>query len=355
MRRALGLARSVKGSTFPNPAVGAVVVRGGSVVGEGATKPAGGDHAEVIALARAGNRAVGATLYVTLEPCSHFGRTPPCCRAVADAGVAEVVVAMKDPNPAVNGRGMRYLRRRRIRVGEGLLRDEAAALNEDYAWSVVTGRAWVTLKLATTLDGRIADKAKRSQWITSAGSRAVVHDLRRRHAAVVIGSGTLVQDDPRLTVRHVAGGSPARIVFARDPVVGRGSRLCRSAKAVRTVFVCPGGKPGAVSKADGHVEIWHTGSLRTPANLKLFLEMAHREGLTSLLVEGGQKLASSFLAHRLVNRICWFFGNALLGGGLEAVALGPKALSLRKAIRLEGMEVEEVAGDVMVSGVPVWS
>jgi diaminohydroxyphosphoribosylaminopyrimidine deaminase/5-amino-6-(5-phosphoribosylamino)uracil reductase len=315
----------------------------------------GADHAEIAALAAAGTRAVGATLYVTLEPCSHFGRTPPCTRAVARAGVGEVVVAMKDPNPRVDGRGIRYLRRRGIRVSVGLLKEEAIGLNEDYAWSVVTGRAWVTLKLATTLDGKIADTTNRSKWITSRSSRTVVHELRRRHAAVVIGAGTLAQDNPRLTVRHVAGGSPARVVFTSDPDAGRGTHLRRGAKSARTVFVCPGEKAGTITTASDHVELWRTGSLRTPANLKLFLEMAHREGMTSLLVEGGRELASSFLSHRLVNRICWFYGNILLGGGVEAVALGPKALSLKKAIRLENLTTERLADDIMISGVPVWS
>ncbi|MBD3317660.1 MAG: bifunctional diaminohydroxyphosphoribosylaminopyrimidine deaminase/5-amino-6-(5-phosphoribosylamino)uracil reductase RibD [Chitinivibrionales bacterium] len=355
MKRALERARAVKGTTFPNPAVGAIVVRGGRLVGEGATRPPGKEHAEIVALSAAGSRTVGATLYVTLEPCSHFGRTPPCCRAIAESGVAEVIVAAKDPNPRVNGRGIRYLRGRGIKVSVGLLREEAVALNEDYAWSAVSGRAWVTLKLATTLDGRIADKASRSKWITSQSSRAVVHDLRRRHAAVVIGAGTLRLDNPRLSVRHVMGRSPARIVFASDPEEGYGSRLRRGAKSTRTVFVCPGGKAGTITKADDDVELWRTGSLRTPANLKLFLEMAHREGMTSLLVEGGQKLASSFLAHRLVNRICWFYGGILLGGGLNAIEMGSKALSLRKAVRLTDLAVERMADDIMVSGVPVWS
>jgi diaminohydroxyphosphoribosylaminopyrimidine deaminase/5-amino-6-(5-phosphoribosylamino)uracil reductase len=216
MRRALALARKAKGGTFPNPAVGAVVVGvGGDIVGEGATGVCGGPHAEKRALKKAGGKALGATMYVTLEPCSHFGRTPPCADDIIKAGIRRVVAAVKDPNPLVCGKGIRKLKAHGIDVSTGLSAREATQINEDFFWAVTQKRPWVSLKLAMTLDGRIADCAGGSKWITSDAARREVQEIRRHHSAVAVGKNTLLCDDPKLTAR--CGGKtcyPARVIFA---------------------------------------------------------------------------------------------------------------------------------------------
>jgi diaminohydroxyphosphoribosylaminopyrimidine deaminase/5-amino-6-(5-phosphoribosylamino)uracil reductase len=355
MARALCLAEKAKGMTFPNPAVGAVVVRDGTVVGTGATDVCGGPHAEVTALRRAGRRAGGATLFVTLEPCSHYGRTPPCTEAITRAGVAEVIAATRDPNPLVSGKGLAFLRRNGIAVRSGLLRNKARRLNEDYEWSITAGSAWVTLKLAMTLDGRVADSRGQSRWITAKASRAFVHELRRRHAAIAIGRQTLLADDPSLTVRHVQGKSPVRIVFSSSARYGYGTRLRRTAKEVRTVFVCPGGRVPKRSVATDGVEIWRTGYPQGKWHLVAALAMLNEDGLSSILLEGGRGLASSFLQHRLVNRLYLFYGNVLLGGGLEGVHFGKEPLPIDSPLRLKSREVRQFGDDVMISGIPGWS
>jgi diaminohydroxyphosphoribosylaminopyrimidine deaminase/5-amino-6-(5-phosphoribosylamino)uracil reductase len=202
MSEAIALAWSVKGKTFPNPAVGAIVVHRSGIVGTGTTQPWGGAHAERVALNQAGPLARGATLYVTLEPCCHQGRTPPCIDAVIEAGIGRVVVGVGDPNPLVNGKGIARLRTAGIAVDAFLLREEAEAVNEDFFWAITRRRSWITLKLALTLDGRIADSQGFSKWITDSPARAFAHELRRRHAAIAVGRTTLERDDPRLTVRR---------------------------------------------------------------------------------------------------------------------------------------------------------
>ena len=184
MARAIEIAWNAKGKTFPNPAVGAVVVSENTTVGMSATQPCGGPHAERVALARAGGRARGATLYVTLEPCCHQGKTPPCTDAVIAAGIRRVVAAVVDPNPLVNKKGLARLRSAGIQVATGLLREEAALVNEDFFWAITKHQAWITLKLACTLDGRIADEQGESKWITGTQARRFAHELRRRHAAI---------------------------------------------------------------------------------------------------------------------------------------------------------------------------
>ena len=201
MRAALALARRGLGNAWPNPAVGCVLVKEGRVIGRGWTQPGGRPHAETEALRRAGDAARGATAYVTLEPCSHHGRTPPCCEALAEAGIARVVMAMRDPDPRVNGRGLAMLRGAGIAVEEGLLEAEARALNAGFFRRIQAGMPVVTLKLASTLDGRIATASGESRWITGAAARREVHALRARHDAILVGSGTVLADDPDLTCR----------------------------------------------------------------------------------------------------------------------------------------------------------
>jgi len=349
MQAALALARRAKGSTFPNPAVGAVVVARGRPVGAGMTAPAGGPHAEVRAIARAGRKAAGATLYVTLEPCCHQGRTGPCTEAILRAGIRRVVAAVRDPNPLVAGRGLAALRRAGVSVECGLCSDDARRLNEDFFRWVTRRAPWVSLKLAMTLDGRIADTDGASRWISSAASRRLVHQLRRTHAAVAVGRGTLVRDDPSLTVRHVAGPSPARVVFAAG-AVPRSSRFVRTAAGARSIVVRPGGVAGRRRVRPDRVEVWETGTRDRVSMVRAFCRMAYAQGLPSVLVEGGQGMAESFLEAHVVNRLYVFYGPKVLGQGLEGLRFG-SGLRVGRCIGLDRVEMRRLGDDLMVSGI----
>jgi diaminohydroxyphosphoribosylaminopyrimidine deaminase/5-amino-6-(5-phosphoribosylamino)uracil reductase len=349
MRRALGLALRAKGTTFPNPAVGAIVVNKDKIVGTGKTAPAGGDHAENEALRKAGAKAWGATLYVTLEPCCHFGRTAPCTDAIIYSGVKRVVAAAIDPNPLVNGKGLRHLIKAGISVETGLFADRAFRLNEDFFWSIVHKSPWVTLKLATTLDGKIADIHGNSKWISSKTARKFVHELRRRHAAVVVGGRTLRADNPRLTVRAVPGKSPVRVVFSRHKRFSPDLFFVKSAREIRSIVVRPGGRYGA-KETDAHgVEFWCTGKTGLAEVIKAFLSLVYKEGLTSVLVEGGREIASAFLELRLVNRLYVFYGNRLIGNGRSVLEFN-RGLVIERSKKLDTMEFRRFNDTFMVTG-----
>ncbi|MFW6220914.1 MAG: bifunctional diaminohydroxyphosphoribosylaminopyrimidine deaminase/5-amino-6-(5-phosphoribosylamino)uracil reductase RibD [Fibrobacterota bacterium] len=355
MKKALGLASKAKGKTFPNPAVGAVIVKDDIVVATGATAICGGPHAEKEALKKAKGQAQGATLYVTLEPCCHYGRTPPCTTAIIDAGIKRVVVAITDPNPLVAGKGIRALRRKGITVVTGVLKKNAFEINEDFFWSIIHTMSWVSVKIAMTLDGRIADHEGSSKWITGKQSRTIVHELRRRHAAIAVGAATLRSDNPRLDVRHVHGQSPTRIAFAGSPDrIPVDSHFVQNAHQKRSIIVCPEGRRGKQVLAN-NVELWHTGETRQSVqHIEAFLQMTFHEGLTSIFVEGGQKLIASFISARRVNRMYIFYGNHVLGGGHDGLRW-QNPLSLRDSIHLEKMETVALKDNVMITGIAVWS
>ncbi len=349
MIEAIGLAWAAKGTTFPNPAVGAVVVSKGRVVGAGATQQIGGWHAEKMALEQAGGRARGATLYVTLEPCCHFGRTPPCTDAIISAGVKRVVAAVTDPNPLVRGKGFARLRAAGITVETGIGCDEATAVNEDFFWAVRKKTAWITLKLALTLDGRLADDKGESKWITGGDAREFVHELRRRHAAIGVGRTTLAYDNPRLTVRHVKGFNPARIVFATRRQIPQKTFFARHARETRSIVVLTGGKRSAEIDSRSGIEYWSTGE-EGRSHLAAFREMAFENDLPSVFIEGGGKLASAFLEHGMVNRAFLFYGNKLFGSG--SGVLFSQGLSASHCIRLSKRLVTLFDDTVMITGIP---
>jgi diaminohydroxyphosphoribosylaminopyrimidine deaminase / 5-amino-6-(5-phosphoribosylamino)uracil reductase len=354
LKRALRLANTAKGKTFPNPAVGAVIVNNDNVVGSGATQKCGGHHAEKVALIKAGDKAKGATLYVTLEPCCHFGRTPPCTDAVIAAGIRRVVVTQLDPNPLVAGKGLDALRDAGIEVSSGLLERESSRLNEDFFWSITKKRAWVTLKLAMTLDGRIADDCNVSKWITGEKSRNFVHELRRIHAAVAVGRSTLEIDDPQLTVRHKKGYFPARIIFSPDEFIAPDSFFYQHGHDSRSIVVVRGGAKHILKDTSTGLEFWYTGHNSRGDSMISFLETAYEQGITSVFLEGGQRLASQLLETGLVNRIYFFYGNRLLGKGKEGI-LFSEGLPMNKCISLEKMEFKSFGEDLMVTGIPLYS
>ena len=325
MRGALALARRGLGVCWPNPSVGCVIVRGGRVVGRGTTAPGGRPHAEPVALDMAGEAAQGGTAYVTLEPCSHHGRTPPCADALIEAGVARVVIASRDVDPRVNGAGAARLRAAGIAVSEGVLREEADEINAGFFTRVRAGRPLVTLKLASTLDGRIATMSGESQWITGEAARRAGHALRGRHDAILAGVGTVLADDPDLTCR-IAGMRAlplVRVVADSDLRTPLTHRLVATAKQVPTWIIARNGADPLRRRAIGAlgVTLLDVPGGGSGIDLRRGLEALAERGITRLLVEGGGRLAGSLLRAGLVDRLAWFHAPAVMGGdGLPAAA-----------------------------------
>ena len=315
MRRALRLAGRGRGRTSPNPMVGAVVVRRGRAIGEGYHRQVGGPHAEVWALREAGAAARGATLYVTLEPCSHHGRTPPCTDAIMQAGLARVVAGCVDPNPQVNGRGVRCLRGAGIEVEVGVMEAEARRLNEAYCKHIATGMPFVALKAAMSLDGKIATAAGESKWITGERARAAAHRLRARHDAVMVGVGTVLADDPELTVRKSRGRTPLRVVVdsrARTPPRARLLTADERAPVIAVTRQAPRARVRRLERAGA--EVWVVGSQRGKVELKGLMRRLGTEGVQSVLVEGGGTLGAGALAAGLVDRVYFFISPRIIGG-----------------------------------------
>lgn len=357
MRAALQLAARGLGNTWPNPAVGCVLVKDGQVVGRGWTQPGGRPHAETQALGRAGEAARGATAYVTLEPCSHHGRTPPCCDALIQAGVSRVVVALRDPDARVDGRGFARLRAAGITVEEGLLGPEAAALNAGFIRRITQGLPLVTLKLAATLDGRIATQAGESRWITGPESRRAVHALRARHDAVLVGSGTVLADDPDLTCR-IAGMDPVpmlRVIADARLRTPPTARLVREAGRHPTWLLTGAGhRPSALAPYIGAgVEV--VTIRRAPKTAeggggllpRAMLAALAARGVTRVLAEGGAGLAAGLLRAGLVDRLVWFHAPGVMGaeGWPSAGPLGVAALAAMP--RFRRVATEAMGEDVM--------
>lgn len=335
MRGALALARRALGTTWPNPAVGCVLVRNGVVIGRGATAVGGRPHAETVALAAAGEAARGATAYVSLEPCAHHGRTPPCAGALAEAGVARVVYAVDDPDPRTNGAGAAALARAGIAVERGVLADEAAELNAGFFMRVREGRPLVTFKTATSLDGRIAAPGGRSQWITGEPARAAAHALRARHDAVMIGATTLAADDPMLTVRlpGLPARPPVRIAVAGRALVAAGRRLFTSLdQGPVWLVLAEGTAPPRDLPAGVEIVSVAAGAQGRPDPAAMLAELGRR-GLTRVLVEGGARLAGALAKANLIDRIVWFRAPLVLGGdgvpALDPLGIADPADALR--------------------------
>ena len=355
MAQALVLAARGLGTTSPNPPVGAVVVRKGRVIGAGYHRRAGGPHAEVLALRRAGTRARGATLYVTLEPCCHVDkRTPPCAPLILKNGIARLVVAMADPNPKVRGRGIAALRRAGVKVDVGIGRSEAETLIEPYRTRIRTGYPFVTLKVAATLDGKIATSRRESQWITGLGARRVVRTLRAASDGILVGIGTVLADDPSLTTgqKSVSSVNPLRIVLDPNLRIPMGSQVLTDGKA-RTLLVATGAAPKTrreILRRRG-VEVLvlpeHDGRIEWKA---LLAELGRR-GLNALLIEGGGEVNASALQSGVVDRMIYFIAPKVLGGHDAVGAVGgicPPHLT--DAVRLRDVTVSHVGSDIMIEG-----
>lgn len=356
MQRAIELARRGEGLVEPNPMVGCVVARDGRIVGEGWHQRFGGPHAEIEALRQAGDAARGGTLYVTLEPCCHHGKTPPCTEAILAAGIRSVVAAQTDPFPRVDGGGFRQLEAAGVKTRVGLLREAAESLNAPYRKLVQSGRPWVLAKWAMTLDGRIATRTGESQWISHAASRELVHRLRGRMDAIVIGLGTAVADDPLLTARPSGPRVATRVILDARAELSLDSRLVKTAREVPLLIVTgpdvPPSSRLALERAG--CEVWSTsqGGRETRAQQweELLNELGQRR-LTNLLVEGGATVLGAALDARQVDELHLFLAPRLFGGSQARAPLGGTGVAqLQDAARLENAQVRLVASDVYLSG-----
>jgi diaminohydroxyphosphoribosylaminopyrimidine deaminase/5-amino-6-(5-phosphoribosylamino)uracil reductase len=324
MRAAIALSRRALGTTWPNPAVGCVIVQEGAIIAQGVTAPGGRPHAETQTLAMAGEGARGATAYVTLEPCSHHGQTPPCAQALIDAGVARVVIGARDPDPRVDGAGAALLREAGIEVTEGVLTDEATLPLQGFLLRVTANRPYITLKLATTLDGRIATASGDSQWITGTPARKSSHGLRGRHDATMVGVGTVLADDPDLTCR-IPGYAPRpapRIVadsHLRTPLT---ARIVATAHETPTWILHRDGADASRVEAltEAGVTCLETAGDEVGVDPHAAMAVLAQAGLTSILLEGGARLAAAMLRAGLVDRLALYQAPSVIGGdGIPAV------------------------------------
>lgn len=356
MELALELAARAKGRTSPNPLVGCVIVRDGEIVGQGYHQKAGTPHAEVHALREAGERALGATVYVTLEPCSHYGRTPPCAEALIEAGVKRVVAAMTDPNPLVAGRGLQRLQEAGIEVEVGLLEEAARKLNEGWIYYMERKLPFIIWKYAMTLDGKTATSAGDSRWISGGASRLLVHQLRNEVDAIMIGSGTLLADDPALTTRLPAGGRDAvRIIVdsrGRTPLTARVVEVTKTSSAPTVIATT------AASSAVWRRELQKAGAevLVLPQQqgradlMALMRELAGR-GIVNILLESGGELAWSLLSAGLIRKVYAFIAPKLVGGQSAPTPLGGKGVDrMAMAFPCEKGQWQQLDQDLLYIG-----
>lgn len=352
MRQALLLAQNSVGRTSPNPMVGAVIVKDGEVVGCGWHKRAGTPHAEIHALNQAGDLARGATMYVTLEPCCHHGRTGPCADAIIHAGLSRVVVAMTDPNPCVAGCGITRIRQAGIVVDEGLLANEAARLNEVFIKWISTNMPFGVLKSAVTLDGKIATSTGNSKWITGSQARRRGHELRNMYDAILVGIGTVLADNPQLTTRLPSGGkNPIRIIvdtMARTPI----SSNVVTDKLVKTIIaVAPDAPTDQVNalKSCG-VEILVIPRDEYGLNMRELFKTLGTLNITSILIEGGASINASVLSANLVDKVHWFIAPKIIGGTSAPSAIGGQGIAdLSSAHLIEDINTELVGEDILIN------
>lgn len=353
MRMALNLAKKATGWTSPNPLVGAVIVKDGRIVGKGYHRKAGGPHAEIHALNEAGHLAQGATLYVNLEPCCHHGRTPPCTERIIAAGISRVVAAVEDPNPLVAGKGVKALKEAGIRVDLNVLRDEAMALNGIFIKYITTGRPFVTLKAAMTMDGKIATWAGDSKWITGEAARAYVHRLRLRHDAVMVGIGTVLKDNPHLTCRLRNGKikQPIRIVVDSKARTPPDANVIKGPTEPRTIVAvtraAPPDRIDRLSRAGAQVLVLEDD--RGRVDMVSLAEELGRQGITSVLLEGGGELNASAIAAGVVDKVMVFIAPKIAGGSMAPTYVeGPGVELIKDAIALTSPKIRRFGEDIML-------
>ncbi len=354
MARALQLAAKAKGRTSPNPMVGSVIVKNGEIVGEGYHKQAGKPHAEVEAIKKAGTKAKGADLFVNLEPCCHYGKTPPCVEAIISAKLKKVYVGMTDPNKLVNNKGIRILRKKGIMVEVGVLKKECERLNESFVKFIRTGKPFVIMKSGMSLDGKIATYSGESQWITCEQSRKLVHEIRGEVDAILVGSGTVLKDDPKLTVRLKGRKlrNPVRVILDRRSRIPVGAKVFQNANMDKVIYATsPKLSKGKEKKLrDMGVDVL---ALPVGKNFKLnaLLEELGRRDITSVLLEGGALLNASAFKENVIDKAMLFMAPILIGGERAPGFIGGEGVKkLKDAVRLKNVSTKKVGDDFLVEG-----
>jgi len=355
MEMAINLAEKGRGFTSPNPMVGAVIVKDGKVVGRGFHEAAGKAHAEVNAIEDAGALSKDSSLYVNLEPCNHTGRTSPCTEKILETGIKRVIVAMRDPNPNVEGGGASYLRKRGVEVELGICKNKAEKLNEAFTKFATTKRPYVIIKCAATLDGRIATRTGDSKWISGKESRKFVHSLRHSVDAIMVGSGTIKKDDPSLTARldDSKGLDPIRIILNSDLSIPENSKVLRLDSNSDTILVTGGIVP--IDKKNrlekNKVKIIHTPLKEELIDLDMLMNRLGSMGITSLLIEGGSRVLASALSSGIVDKIIFFYAPKILGGddGMPIFS-GPGSALISGSIAVKDINVRRFGDDVMIEG-----
>ncbi len=355
MQKALDLAALALGRTNPNPMVGAVIVKEGQIVGEGYHHQAGTPHAEVHALNEAGGQAVGSTLYVTLEPCSHFGRTPPCADAVIKSGIKRTVIATLDPNPQVAGRGMERLREAGIEVEVGVLEQPASRLNEVFFKYIQTGLPFIALKTAMTLDGKIAAYSGDSKWITGDDARQYVHKLRNVYDAILVGIGTVLKDDPMLNTRLETENirNPIRIIIDGDLEISPASNIGKTANQQRSLVFCSDRADSAkmLQLESMGIEIYGLNCDPDLIPLEEVIALLGKMGICSLLIEGGGQINAYLLEHRLIDKVYWFVAPKIIGGRLAPSPISGQGIEhMRDALTLTSVDLMRFTNDILITG-----
>ncbi|WP_422485443.1 bifunctional diaminohydroxyphosphoribosylaminopyrimidine deaminase/5-amino-6-(5-phosphoribosylamino)uracil reductase RibD [Gudongella sp. DL1XJH-153] len=358
MEYALELAEKGSGFTNPNPLVGAVIVKDGRIVGEGYHQYYGGPHAEVNAFHNAREDVKGATMYVTLEPCSHYGKTPPCVDAIIKRGIKKVVIGMEDPNPLVSGRGVKILQKNGIEVITGLLEDKCRVQNEIFIKYITTKKPFCIFKSAMTLDGKISTRTGDSRWVSGEESRKHVHRLRQRVAGILVGVGTAIADDPMLTTRLEGQETknPIRIIVDSKGKLPINSKIVETSGEVRTILVTTDLSPKdkLEALADKGLEIMKSPVKEGRVDIPLTLSRLGEMGIDSILVEGGSTIGYSFLEEGMIDKVLFFIAPKLIGGDESKTPLGGKGINLMKdAINLENIEIRMFGEDILVTGYPV--
>jgi len=355
MMRAITLAKRAEGKTSPNPPVGCILVKNKKIIAEGYHKKAGSSHAEVVALRRT-SRAKGSTMYVTLEPCDHYGKTPPCTDAIIKSGLKKVVIALKDPNPLNNGKGIRKLKSSGIRIKKEICKKEAAELYRPYIKFIREKIPFVSLKIAESLDGKIATSKGQSKWISSPSSRQYVHKLRSKSDAVMVGINTVLKDDPTLIPKMSHSRSTKftkRIIIDSHLKIPLNSRLVRSARSYPLLVATTQNPPQYKKKLliEKGVEVVGSGSKGSKVNLRNLLRILGSMNIMHLLVEGGGKLAGSLMDEHLVDRAIFFIAPKIIGGKTAVSAVrGEGVKRLKNAVRLRNIKIKRFAEDVLIEG-----
>ena len=356
MKRALRLAQAGRGRTSPNPVVGAVLVKRGKVVGEGHHAKIGEAHAEIIALLQAGEKASGAVLYLNLEPCTHYGRTPPCVPQIIKAGVKRVVIGMEDPNPMVNGKGVEALRKSGLDVNVGVLEKECRRLNEAFCKYILKKEPFVVLKVAATLDGKIATRNGDSKWISGEASRRFVHQLRDQVDGVLVGIGTVLKDDPLLTARMKEGREPYRIVLDSQLKIPEDAKVFEHSPSeviLATTGAAPQEKIKRLEKRGARVLIFDSREGRV--NLRSCLSKLGEIGVMNLLVEGGSQVNGSFLDEGLIDKFLLFLSPKWIGDPQALGIFGGKGASnLKEAIAVREIKTRRIGEDIFIEGYLEW-